>query len=168
MHSASRNLNGSTSTNSLKITKTQRNRLISWQSGEEFLYLHSSLATLCKRYTSSLSSLAPVSLTFVLRNQDMWWTRWMNFHPCLRFSACRNLSPSPFPDVLRSKPIRIMLGRLEKKIGDLASPSLNNGSGHDPLNDIAKVRNNFKNPKIIRDCLKEIAFEGRLCCTINL
>ena len=37
--------------------------------------------------------------------------------------------------------------RLEKKIGDLASPSLNNGSGHDPLNDIANVRNKFNNLK---------------------
>ena len=34
-----------------------------------------------------------------------------------------------------------------KKIGDLASPSLNNGSGHDPLNDIANVRNKFNNLK---------------------
>ena len=39
------------------------------------------------------------------------------------------------------------LERLEKKIGDLASPSLNNGSGHDPLNDIANVRNKFNNLK---------------------
>ena len=50
----------------------------------------------------------------------------------------------------------VLLNYLEKKIGDLASPSLNNGSGHDPLNDIAKVRNNFKNPKFSRDCLKEV------------
>ena len=43
-----------------------------------------------------------------------------------------------------------------KKIGDLASPSLNNGSGHDPLNDIANVRNKFNNLKFSRDCLKEV------------
>lgn len=43
-----------------------------------------------------------------------------------------------------------------KKIGDLASPPLNNGSGHDPLNDIANVRNKFNNLKFSRDCLKEV------------
>ncbi|MBR1501563.1 MAG: hypothetical protein IJ616_06320 [Bacteroidales bacterium] len=53
-----------------------------------------------------------------------------------------------------------LLGRLEKKIGDLASPPLSNGSGQNPLNlYVANIRNNFKNPKIIRDSLKEIAFE---------
>lgn len=53
-----------------------------------------------------------------------------------------------------------LLGRLEKKIGDFASPPLSNGSGQNPLNIyLAKVRNNFKNPKIFRDCLKEVVLE---------
>jgi len=57
--------------------------------------------------------------------------------------------------------MNITIGTAGEKIGDLASPPLSNGSGQNPLNiDITNIRTYLYNPKIIRDCLKEIAQES--------